>query len=635
MSNCNTCVSVNPIPGCIDTDEFLVGGITFPEFTDQTLTASFKDEATGRVTYIQFDVDNTGEIELDIAELYPLSDHPYSVKFLTSEGVPANFILTNPDTTTAEGCCIDFSALPELMGSDDFFLSSQGCAVEPSPSPSSSCENCPSDDVFNALNAGDSPSAGNPFATESYVAEQIAQIPTPTDCDNCPTDDMYDAMENAAGADAANPFATENYVNNQIAGAIVVGSGYFMPENFNNDETLGDGTLRTLASLSYDDAEAASIWTRVAADPRFTIDTTTQSIDWIAWQEACLAMEQVGFAKIVNPGGRGYCPNQSVLMPRDQAAVNAARRSQIFVFDWSASAFSNKTGVTFPMFSKEPENQTDANGFRLSYSYKGFNARFYGNDSNDPDDCLIKIGGTSSSKFTDIVATECGQAAWLLFCLQAELHNINVGSFGAYGISVTDGDWSGATENNSQCNNFQSSGFHSYTGAGKTPTAHIYCQGNRGNYILKPVFEGGNGADHLVLYNQLNGVDPATTVKNAMRIIDADIESAGAAVSGFHVHGGDVQFILDGFNTQNTSSNMPVLVCSEFVSISNHLSILNAPSDYTPDWKFKQIGGRSKWICKNVRLITNTIFDDAANWDTSGGGLIPDNANQFRFEQAL
>jgi len=127
--SCNTCIKANPIPACIDSDEFLLEGLTFPDYMGQVLKARFKDVATSRVKYFDVLVDAGGVPTIDMVDQFPLADHPFTLQFLTQTGIIANFTLTNPDDTTELGCCIDFGVYKELTGSDSWELSSTVCTT--------------------------------------------------------------------------------------------------------------------------------------------------------------------------------------------------------------------------------------------------------------------------------------------------------------------------------------------------------------------------------------------------------------------------------------------------------------------------------------------------------------------------
>lgn len=130
--NCNSCLKINPLPECIDTEEFQLFGLTFPDYLGQTIVAIFRDVATNKKHYFNLEIDGSGEIaSFDVASLFPLENHTFEISFVTqSSGSPANFTLTNEDLTTREGCCLEFNVNVGMTGSDGFFLSTLECAAE-------------------------------------------------------------------------------------------------------------------------------------------------------------------------------------------------------------------------------------------------------------------------------------------------------------------------------------------------------------------------------------------------------------------------------------------------------------------------------------------------------------------------
>lgn len=130
MSSCNDCKKLNDIPACIDSDAFLLLGITFPDFDTETITGLFTNVSTSRSRPFDIDVDGSGEPEIDIAQFFPLTaNHVYKIEFIASNGTPANYTITNPDETTETGCCVEFSVIDHLTASDEWEVSTQGCAV--------------------------------------------------------------------------------------------------------------------------------------------------------------------------------------------------------------------------------------------------------------------------------------------------------------------------------------------------------------------------------------------------------------------------------------------------------------------------------------------------------------------------
>ena len=61
--NCTTCIKLNPLPTCIDTDAFDLAGLTFPDYTGEVIMARFKDSATGRVENLPLVINGSGEVK--------------------------------------------------------------------------------------------------------------------------------------------------------------------------------------------------------------------------------------------------------------------------------------------------------------------------------------------------------------------------------------------------------------------------------------------------------------------------------------------------------------------------------------------------------------------------------------------
>lgn len=105
MANCTECLKINPIPSCLNAEStFEIDNITFPNNPAAELTAVITDTATKGVRYVFF----TEGDNIDLSDLFPFMEHYYEIKFYTATGVPVDFTITNPDATTADGCCLEF-----------------------------------------------------------------------------------------------------------------------------------------------------------------------------------------------------------------------------------------------------------------------------------------------------------------------------------------------------------------------------------------------------------------------------------------------------------------------------------------------------------------------------------------------
>ena len=131
--NCDTCVKILPLPECIEGiayNPYYLEGLTFTD-TDTNMIAKVRDMATGKMEYIEFETDSGGDAVIDLFVMFPLMDHVYTIEFVNAEtGNPEDFTITNADSTTSVGCCIEFGVSVGQTDNNGFFtVSSQGCAV--------------------------------------------------------------------------------------------------------------------------------------------------------------------------------------------------------------------------------------------------------------------------------------------------------------------------------------------------------------------------------------------------------------------------------------------------------------------------------------------------------------------------
>lgn len=424
--------------------------------------------------------------------------------------------------------------------------------------------------------------------------------------------------QSADAAEAAQASPTDRYaLVSELS--IIVGSTFLMPENFSDGQTLGDGTFRLLNSLGYTNVTAAAAWPRV--NSTYGMNVLTYDIDWVSWQEMELFKRDTGATAVTCVGGKGYCPGRSIEMAKDMTSASFYKRSFIYVYNLNGSAFANLTGTNFPMFDRYPADQTEANGLRLVYRSVFREGYWYGNGSNNSSDCAIRMWGSES------VVENCGFTGFgiplkMEFCLEPRLTSLKIENYGLYGIYLGDGLWSGAAPNIAQSNNCHLTQLHFVNGAGKTPTAGLYVNGNRNIYGNVFTFEGFNGSTYHIYYND-NG---ATTVKNILDLHNLDFEAAGASRAAIKMYSGSGQIGLDRFNNQVNNIDMPVLLEVEYGANPIGVKVTNADYNTMTGWKFRNIMGAGyggTWVVEDVSLNDNSSLLAAANWAVDLGGSIP------------
>ena len=460
--------------------------------------------------------------------------------------------------------------------------------------------------------------------TGAVVIDDTSYIAPSTDR-NYVTDDEGDALTASNSPSASNAFATMA----DLTSIIVVGNGVFLPELFSDGNTLGTGSSQTLVSLGYNNTTAGNYWTRV--DAAYTINVNTMTLDWIAWQEAMLAMEQDGYQKIQTPSGRGYVFNQSVILPFDQTAIAIGRRSLGWTFDFCRSKISGTSAIR--LFDKYPVNQAQANGLQLDYSYEFLNGFLEGFDTATEADCGIRLGGTTHSTMTNMKFYKFGVSADWQFCLESTWNNCKMEDYGLYGFRLGDGLWSGATINIAQSNIGTLNTVRCVAPSTlKNPTAGMYFTGNSNIVTNQATFEGGNGSVHHVLYDN----EGATTTKYNLVMRDSYFESAGASRAMVRVMSNSGYYKMDGWTVQGDVANLPVLFEGESIGLPSadplYIFLENNPA-YMPEgggYKLRNVAQDQKWTVNNVKLPNVASLTNASNWATDFGGTVP-SASMTRF----
>lgn len=124
--NCTTCLKINSLPDCLGPyASMTLLGLSFPSYTGEDIVMKVTNTATRQVWYVPF----VESESIDLDTVYPLMQHYYKLEFFVS-GVQIPFVMTNPDDTEVDGCCIEFIPLEayEQTGSE-WPLSTTNCVV--------------------------------------------------------------------------------------------------------------------------------------------------------------------------------------------------------------------------------------------------------------------------------------------------------------------------------------------------------------------------------------------------------------------------------------------------------------------------------------------------------------------------
>lgn len=450
---------------------------------------------------------------------------------------------------------------------------------------------------------------------------------------------------------AANPAVSKQ----EITNLIVVGNGVFMAELFSNGHTLGDGTLRLLSTLTnpatgvaYTNVSAGNYWTRV--NSAYTINVNTMSIDWIARQEAYLAMGQDGYSKIISPGGRGYCPSQTWDLPRSQEAVPLYRRGYKFIFDDQGSVTYNRTGNNIILYKRMPVDQTEAQGVFLDYGYFFQNMFLYGNQTNNANNLGIQLGATTHSRFDNIETNSFNQSIDIQFALELSMKNIKHVNYYTHGTKIGKGTWTGATSATAGVNMVDIVQHRCYNGSGRTPVAGLYFYGCPGNVEADTLtFEGFNGAQQHIFYDN-DASDGVAGAESALSLSNLYFETAGASRAAIRFKSAKGDFFVNKWSNIVSLANLPVLIEAEqpsglggvrqlYVNVSGYATgqitpkfRATCPYSRVANGSIFESGYCSYFDVSRVNMPNGTgAFNTATNFDTSLPNYVVPMGNQFTY----
>lgn len=434
-------------------------------------------------------------------------------------------------------------------------------------------------------------------------------------------DNIVDALiNNTSSPSSTNVFITEDELDAAIAG-ITVGGGFIMPENFSNDEVLGNGTNRTLSSLTYTNGSAAAAWPRVNANYPIPIDVTTMSIDFIAWQEMFYYMDEQGSSSCTTPGGKSYYIDNTLYIPKTQSGVASNRRSRIFLINGNGCICRNSSGGDMILFDRYPDDQTEALNLMVAYSVKMQNFTLIGNSSATDSDILIRMGATLRPIFHNINLESCGIGIDGQFLLEPTFREITTADFGLYGIRGINGQWTGATGSNAQTNIVGIYNFRSYNSPGNTPEAALYFNGGYNIVGDLLTFEGDNGSIHHFHYE-----NTGTTPTDVVKLSNVYFESAGTDRAGIRFQSPRGQFFVEKWHNRVNNTDMPVIIEADNnydPTNSIHIFITGQAMDSISS-KFRAVGDPnypSIWHVDDVNMNDNDQLNVAANFET---GVVTD-----------
>lgn len=409
-----------------------------------------------------------------------------------------------------------------------------------------------------------------------------------------------------------------------------------MPEIFAQGRIIGVGsTVHTLYQAGFTNTTAALAWPRTAKRYGTAINVNTMNMDWICHQEMFYLMEDYGSTYCESPGGKYYKLSNSAKPPKTWA-TNGRGSIRKFIINGNGSAYNSISTTDIVLFDVYPTDQNNAMTM-LGNQYVFRDMMIVGNKSKAATNIGIRIGASTRPIFENIVVDNCGIGLDLQFCLETSLTNINVSTYGVYGVALRNGQWSGAANSNAQSNVVRVQNFRAYNGGGYTPIAAFYCNGNHTISGDLFTFEGDKGSQSHLFYE-----NTGSTGVNVMNIRNIYMEYAGCTKAAIRVRAGKGQYIFDVIRSSVVESDMPCLIEVEAVSVGGNWGsiqmFVSGSSVDTNKGKFRNMGSSSygvNWTVTDYNMKNNTTFNSGENFDTSTPGSYLPKSSDCRFTKPL
>lgn len=367
-----------------------------------------------------------------------------------------------------------------------------------------------------------------------------------------------------------------------------------IPDFETNGNTVGVGSLRTLASLGYTNASAAASYPLTAA--RWGgIDAATIDYDTVCIQEAFETLRN-GTNKIRKlAAGNGFfiISGHEVILPsyKSGGIPNALNNdSQMFVFDGEGCVFRVEGGLDYG-FTSLINNQTEALNSCIDNRWRFGNLKMRGTGTGT----AIRIAATRSAIIEQIEVNNFATGIQANFLLNALYSNIATANCSEQGMLITQGWWTGAqpsTAGNQPM--FVNCRFRT------VDVNEIGCKvvGADSSWFQRCTVEGPDGG--YGIYIDLSTTSVAKNARIDLLHAETDRGTYTNAIIG--IKGAD-PFTLYGSQLFWQGPPNVVLIESESDTATNRVVLRDCLN--TGPWQLRQIntfGGNTSWDMKNVSL---------------------------------
>lgn len=403
-------------------------------------------------------------------------------------------------------------------------------------------------------------------------------------------DGLVTTQAGAYPASTTNPIVTQDELDAAIA-SVTVGLEWNSPESFADGQTLGDGTARSILSLGYATVGAAQAAFPLATPVIQVAGDLNKTIDYIASYCAIINTQGTSGMSEVHwglYGKREYVINDELPLFLPTAS---SKLSDIAIYDFHGQTITQNTAAKC-VFKSIPANQVTADNLieRALRFKNGLFRRTAG--AKGDGGYTFSIGAMKRGRFENIDCQAFDKDYNLIFCLATAFVDCNSNSpeTTGYNLKSADGEWTGGTWSNSQCNgSYFINCRHTATATGDYGW---HLQDSSDIWMLGTTAEGADGSLKAIFFD----CNVANTVVKGFSIKDIHIE-AGYDTCAIEISGREGIFDISNIynqkqgllaGSQRILVQLTSLIGSMEARINNNY---NAPT-------YQQWGANSAGYCK-------------------------------------
>lgn len=295
------------------------------------------------------------------------------------------------------------------------------------------------------------------------------------------------------------------------------------------------------------------------------------------------------------------CDNIVLTQPLNLPKTTTSLSKQLHI-DLNGNVLSDGSSAGLPyLIGRKPLDQSEALNQMQSWAFILENGALRGKTGTGT---LVDLGSTFNSVCRNLKLENATVGIWFKFCLMGRIEHCISNSISAESFFIDRGDWSGATNFNSQSNHTKIESCRVFNRGGNFAAYRV--QGCSGVEIVNSISEGGDPQWHIHFNSQ------ASTVVKDFKLRGIHVESKSTSGGVYcRVSGGIMD--IDGVFSQYDNN----LFVAESAGGYCEMKISNIPW-LTSGTKYQAIGS-TRWTFTDVYDGANT-FNATTRWV---GGTLP------------